>query len=324
MNHWYKGNLHSHTTNSDGLWTPEESAQNYYEQGYSFVCFSDHDLYTDYRSQLGREDFLILPGLEATAVLFDEHGDTVCLHHMNGILGTQEMQRQAVEGLFSHMEKVEPDVYYGTHWDGEAAGRKMVKRLKDHGCMVTYNHPIWSRVTAQDFIHIPDIDMLEIYNYNTVNECGNGYDVTYWDQMLRMGRHIKADAADDNHNGGRFSDSFGGYIVVRAEELSHEAICQAILKGDYYSSSGPQIYDWKVEHDHLVISCSEVERVNFIVGGPVAMGITYMAEHGRSLTEAAYALNGKETYIRVECVDGFGHTAWTNPIWPSKWKLRRK
>lgn len=27
MKRWYKGNLHSHTTNSDGVWTPEQSAK---------------------------------------------------------------------------------------------------------------------------------------------------------------------------------------------------------------------------------------------------------------------------------------------------------
>ena len=47
---WYKGNLHSHTVNSDGKLTPEESVRLFREHGYSFLCFSEHDLYTDYRS----------------------------------------------------------------------------------------------------------------------------------------------------------------------------------------------------------------------------------------------------------------------------------
>lgn len=324
MKRWYKGNLHSHTTNSDGVWTPEQSAKNYRDAGYSFLCFSDHDLYTDYRRELGEKNFLILPGVEATAVLFDDEGNTVRLHHMNGILGTESMQKGALESTFSHMEKVEPDIYYGTDWDGNKTGKKLAERLKNHGCIVTYNHPIWSRVRPEDFINIPDINMLEIFNYNTVNECGMGYDVTYWDLMLRSGRHINADATDDNHNGGSFPDSFGGYIVVQAEELSHEAICQAILNGEYYSSSGPEIYDWKVENNQFVVNCSAVERINMIVGGPVALGVTWLAEHGVPLTEAFYPLTGKETYIRAECIDEHGHTAWTNPIWLSEFAKRRK
>ena len=141
--------------------------------------------------------------------------------------------------------------------------------------------------------------------------------------MLRSGRHINADATDDNHNGGSFPDSFGGYIVVQAEELSHEAICQAILNGEYYSSSGPEIYDWKVENNQFVVNCSAVERINMIVGGPVALGVTRLAEHGVPLTEAFYPLTGKETYIRAECIDEHGHTAWTNPIWLSEFAKRR-
>ena len=44
----------------------------------------------------------------------------------------------------------------------------------------------------------------------------------------------------------------------------------AILNGEYYSSSGPEIYDWKVENNQFVVNCSAVERINMIVGGPVA------------------------------------------------------
>ena len=73
--------------------------------------------------------------------------------------------------------------------------------------------------------------------------------------------------------------------------------------GEYYSSSGPEIYDWKVENNQFVVNCSAVERINMIVGGPVALGVTRLAEHGVPLTEAFYPLTGKETYIRAECID---------------------
>ena len=74
----------------------------------------------------------------------------------------------------------------------------------------------------------------------------------------------------------------------------------------------------------FVVNCSAVERINMIVGGPVALGVTRLAEHGVPLTEAFYPLTGKETYIRAECIDEHGHTAWTNPIWLSEFAKRRK
>lgn len=45
---WYKGNLHSHTTNSDGHLTPAQAVALFRQYGYSFLCLSEHDYYTDY------------------------------------------------------------------------------------------------------------------------------------------------------------------------------------------------------------------------------------------------------------------------------------
>ena len=43
---WYKGNLHTHTTMSDGDSTPEVVAQWYKEHGYQFLILSDHNVLT--------------------------------------------------------------------------------------------------------------------------------------------------------------------------------------------------------------------------------------------------------------------------------------
>ena len=44
----FRGNLHSHTTNSDGTLTPAEAVAAFRAHGYDFLCLSEHDLYTDY------------------------------------------------------------------------------------------------------------------------------------------------------------------------------------------------------------------------------------------------------------------------------------
>ena len=69
---WYKGNLHSHTVDSDGCLTPREAVELFVEHGYSFLGISDHDVYSDYREQLNREDFIIIPAVEASAVLWKD------------------------------------------------------------------------------------------------------------------------------------------------------------------------------------------------------------------------------------------------------------
>ncbi len=311
---WYKGNLHSHTTNTDGLFTPEQAVKEFKKHGYSFLCLSDHNIYTDYRDMHWEEDFLLLPGVEASALLFDEKDRCIKVHHMNGILGTTTMQRAAGQ-QYHHMEKVDQINYYGT-WDGARAASDLARELHDRGCFVTYNHPIWSRVEPEEFIPVQDYEILEIFNYNTVNESETGFDTTYWDLMLRHGRHILADASDDNHNGGAFDDAFGGYIVVKAKTLTHDAIVEAILTGNYYSSSGPEIFDWGIKDGAAYITCGASERISFITDGYVGAGATFIAKsENELLTKASYPLTGDETYIRVECRDHHGRKAWTNPIY---------
>ena len=62
---WYRGNLHSHSTNSDGKLKPEEAVALYKKYGYHFLCLSEHDHFTDLSAQFDSPEFIILPGLEA-------------------------------------------------------------------------------------------------------------------------------------------------------------------------------------------------------------------------------------------------------------------
>ena len=39
---FFKGNLHTHSTNSDGLLSPDLVCKKYKEKGYDFLCISDH------------------------------------------------------------------------------------------------------------------------------------------------------------------------------------------------------------------------------------------------------------------------------------------
>lgn len=314
---WYKGNLHSHTVNSDGKLLPVEAVALYRKNGYSFLCFSEHDLYTDYRETFDRDDFIILPGLEASAILLDsETKRRLKVHHIHGILGTEAMQKKARDGerLFTHMEPLPPMVFTD-NWDGEAVAQKLLDTLAGRGCFTAYNHPVWSRVGEAEFTGLKGLWALEIFNYNTVNESGTGFDTVHWDVMLREGAQVFGTAADDNHNEGIFDDACGGYVVVKAEELSHEAIVKNLLAGNFYSSSGPEILDWGIRDGIAYVNCSPVSRISFIAGGYVGDGATIMGAADDTAVEGRYQLKGQETYIRVECTDRYGKTAWSNPIY---------
>ncbi|MGN9173723.1 PHP domain-containing protein [Lachnospiraceae bacterium HCP1S3_A8] len=312
---WYKGNLHSHTTNSDGKLKPEEAVALYKKYGYHFLCLSEHDHFTDLSAQFDSPEFIILPGLEASAYLFNKEKTGVLkTHHIHGILGNEAMQQAAGDQIFHHGERLEPMVFT-EEWDGLAVAQKLSDTLRAKGCLTTYNHPNWSRVEMEDVVGLKDVWAVEIYNYGTVVECGEGYDSIFWDTMLRKGTHICGFASDDNHNPPRFFDSLGGWVMVRSEELTHEAIVNHLMAGDYYFSAGPEIRQWGIDGKRVFVECSGVEKINFIAGGVIGGSETILSHGILPLTEGSHELKGNETYIRIECVDEKGRTAWTNPLW---------
>ncbi len=322
----FKGNLHSHTTISDGFLSPKESKEYYKSNGYSFIAFTDHEIYSDFREELNDEDFIIIPGIEVSSNLLATKGklagSRIKNHHLLGLLGTSEMQKKAKKEAFQHLESVEPPVFYDT-WNGLKEAQSLVNELHDRGMAVTYNHPLWSRVDLEEFADLENVFALEIYNYGTEIECGLGDDTLHWDNMLASGKEIHAFACDDNHNSEKLPDSLGGAIVVcpkENDELSHDTIMENILAGNYYSTSGVDIFEWGIREkdgkNEVYVECSDAVRIHFLVGGKVGDGETILPKtRGETITSGAYTLKGTESYVRIECVDKYGQKAWTNPYY---------
>ena len=61
--HLYKACLHTHSTISDGNFTPEEIKRQYKALGYSVVAFTDHEVLRRH-DELADDSFLPLAGLE--------------------------------------------------------------------------------------------------------------------------------------------------------------------------------------------------------------------------------------------------------------------
>ena len=59
---WFKGNVHIHTTNSDGKLSVEEIVKIYRENSYNFIFITDHNKITFYQSPY--DDFLVIKGVE--------------------------------------------------------------------------------------------------------------------------------------------------------------------------------------------------------------------------------------------------------------------
>ena len=70
---WFKGNLHTHTTVSDGKKTPEEVIALYKKNGYDFLALTDHRIY-NYKNFAQDVDITIIPGMEFDSTFVRENG----------------------------------------------------------------------------------------------------------------------------------------------------------------------------------------------------------------------------------------------------------
>lgn len=307
--HFYKGNLHCHSTKSDGCLSQEQLANAYAENGYSFLCFSEHQEYTDIDT-FDTDSFIILPGFEWSSQSIDDRLFSK-VHHVQGIKGNKRMQQNSSFESIKHGEIIE-----GLSFDGEKTSNEMSKYLKERGNISIYNHPVWSRTTPEDFGDLEGFTALEVYNHGCEVARKTGVAETYWDALLSNGKRVLAVATDDNHNWRIPDDSFGGWITVCAKKLTHDNVINSIVEGSYYSSSGPEIFNYGVKNNRVYVVCSPVNHVNFVAGNFIGAGCTKWGEENKdTITEAEFDLLGRERYIRIECVDRYGKKAWSNPLY---------
>ena len=85
------------------------------------------------------------------------------MHHLNGILGTKAMQEQANLG-YSNIWRESNQLLHMVTGMEEKLQKQWRENLRDHGCFITYNHPVWSRVEPHEFEIDGIYNSLEIYN----------------------------------------------------------------------------------------------------------------------------------------------------------------
>lgn len=299
---WYKGNLHCHSTNSDGALPPEHVVAFYRNRGYNFIALTDHHLFTDY-THLGDENFLIIPAVELSV----EQERMPKSEHLNGFQVKPSNETRHPEHFLMHGQIV-PQKTWKTKRDLQEA----IDALQQKGLAVTLNHPTWSRSDRETLLHAQNYFAIEIYNHESEYEERAGLSTDHWDFLLRRGRKIWGVAVDDAHYY-RDGRAAGGWVIVKSKEFSHASIIEALLAGRFYSSTGPALLDFRIEDNEVIVECSPVEAIHFITYE--RRGRCFRANGHGSLTSARWKLHGDELYVRVECEDARGKSAWSNPIY---------
>lgn len=301
---WYKGNLHGHSTLSDGDLTTDQLRVAYKQKGYHFLAHSEHDFFSNFE-HLNEPNFITLPASEVGIRM--PKGD-YRIFHLHVIMGTDEHLRAATLEPLTHMQPIIwPD------FEGFDTVQQFIDDMVARGNIVMFNHPHWSIVEWEDLIELDNLFAIEVYNHCSEWQENMGNSRILWDSLLRRGKRLWGTATDDNHNryplDSPYNDSFGGWVVVKSEELTRNAIVDALLKGSFYSSTGPEIYDFRIENNEVIFECSPVERI--YLNGDARQ---HQAVIGDNVTTLRKKLQGTEKYIRIECYDKYGKFAYTNPI----------
>lgn len=285
---WLKGNLHSHSTVSDGLFTPLELARMYADHGYAFLSMTDHNVLVPH-SELPEEEIILLTGLEHDI----EYSADKCTHVVGNCAAGKDKTDYLCKRYFAD----------------ELTDQRLVDMMRADGQFVSLAHPVWSRMEPEEILGLENIHAIEVFNNGTEHLCHGGNAEIWWDMLLRHGRKVFATAVDDVHVA---DDLFGGWIQVKAARRSREAIMDAVFSGAYYASTGPVIHDFGMDGLNVYVECSPCREIHFVTYPP--RGKSVFAEEGKPLTSAAHTLTGREAYVRVVCVDNDGRSAWTNPI----------
>lgn len=221
---WYKGQMHCHSTQSDGAFSPQDVVSRYADLGYDFIALTDHEKITEVTGSI-----LVL-GQEHGKGSTESTGDT----HMNGINISYAPYKYAPE-------------------------QERIDNMTAQGGIVTLNHPAFYKYAYEDEVMaaLTNYTCLEIANgfYVSMSTIG------WWDDALTAGKMVWGLAGDDAHSA---SDYGKGWIVVRSSgDLSTDNIIDAIKRGSFYASTGAVIDDVVVAQSNITVTAPGADTIRF-------------------------------------------------------------
>jgi len=238
---WFKGQLHTHSDQSDGDDTPEEVANWYKDHNYDFLVLSDHTRVTPFE-HFSEPGFLAMEGDEISC----------CSNHVNAY-------------------KVEEYIPGGTI-------QTNLNRVKAVDGVAILNHPtgLYHLKHGDLMQGGPLLRIMEIYNSNPVH--AGPEDEALWDLLLSSGRPVLGVATDDMHSIDT-NQAGKAWIVVKGTELTEDAIMDAIEGGEMYASTGVFLDEYTVDDERMFVDTFAADEIHFIgrggrvlkvVEGPVA------------------------------------------------------
>lgn len=321
---FYKANMHIHTTVSDGRLTPEQMKEEYQKRGYSIIAYTDHEVIVP-QNHLSDENFLAITGYEISIIdcAPGKPFQYVDVYHMNlyardpenDISSAFRMNSVWLKNSHVYVTEEMKKYDYPRRFTVECAN-EVVANAEKEGFFVCLNHPSWS---INDYTNYADIRGLwGVEVFNTGGARSGFLDNTQaFEDLLRQGENVFPIAADDAHS---LNDAFGGWLMVKAEDLQYKTVIDALERGDFYSSTGPEIKEITLEDGKLHVVTSEAAGIYVNTERRVTKSVNATKEC--PVTEATFDLTTyfadsvpekllKRPYFRVTVKDFAGGFAWS-------------
>jgi hypothetical protein len=314
-----KGQTHVHSSGSYDAKTPPDRVLAFYAaRGYDFVAITDHNRVTVVAPPDG---LLLVHGVEltqnaATCTPAPPPGFR-CLFHTSGLFVDPARDRYKGEliKLPFHPERT-------------AAYSAQLAAVAELGGVAMVNHPHFHFAASADTIVAltkKGLRLLELSNAALDNQSPDGRAAAerrnerLWDDVLSRGAQVYGLASDDAHHfpgdgvtrvGNALYSGDRGFIMVRAQKRL-EAIREALLRGDFYASTGVLVRELELSRRAMRIALDPVPGVSHTVRF-VGRGGRVLAESAGS--EASYVPRGDEGYVRATVASSSGQRAWIQPV----------
>lgn len=287
---WVKGNLHTHSTESDGDFAPAAVARWYREHGYQFLAITDHDRFINPAS-VECDGLLLIPG-EELAVKISEKPI-----HLNALGLSSELKARGGE---TKTEAIEANI----------------DMIRSAEAIPMVNHPNWHYAfDHRDLLPINKPYLMEILNASGCNDEGDpAYIPTeqIWDILLSAGRNVIATTTDDAHHYKDFApEKYNpgcAWVVARVRELTAQDVLKALDCGDFYCSTGVDMEDVAFDGETLQVVVNAASGVQY--------RIRFIGRRGQILDEfdgliASCTMATDCGYVRAKVISSDGRVAWT-------------
>jgi hypothetical protein len=229
---WYRGDLHTHTMHSDGHWDVSNLVADARQRNLDFITLSDHNTISGLKEMRSTRanGLLTMGGMELTT--FWGHALTLGLHDW-----VDWRVQPGARGM--------DQIYH------EVTGR---------GGLFIIAHPMAQgdpQCTGCDWRYTEVLPgparVVEIWNDDWRSESNNEDGLKLAFDWLDQGYRLSLTAGTDRH-GGRSAERIYGFNVVYAQELSEQAILQAVRAGHLYLSAGPTLeLIANSDHEHAMM-----------------------------------------------------------------------